>query len=537
MPKILDARGNPIESGALAEPQTARLTSLHREFAEHPARGLTPQRLYSLLTAAERGDLVRQAELFDDMEERDTHLYAEMSKRKRAILTLDWRIDPPPGASAAEEDMAAFAEERVRAVAELEDVMLDALTAIGHGYACLEMSWAPYGRERLPDRIEMRPHTWFTLDQATRTDIRLRSTGSIDGEALNPFGWIVHTHKSRSGYLARSGLYRTLVWPYLFKNYAARDLAEFLEIYGLPLRVGKYPANATRDERATLLQAVVNIGHAAAGIIPEGMLIEFQEAAKGTHDPFVAMIEWCERSVSKAILGQSIGQDSARKGSLAGASVDNEVRKDILASDARQLQGTFTRDLIYPILAVNKGLQDIRRCPRMVFDVREVEDIQAFSTSLPALVGMGMRIPAKWAHEKLNIPEADEKEAVLEQRAAPAFPGMPEDEPPPDDAPAKPGKAALKFTPAADRLTPPQVQDALADALDRQAAPAVGELLDQVRTLVDQATDMAQLRDMLLDAYAGLDSRKLSEVMALGIATANLAGRFDVAENSGEIEK
>lgn len=532
MPRIVDARGNPIESKTLYEPQTARMGSLHQEFADHPARGLTPQRLYSILTAAEQGDLVRQSDLFDDMEERDAHLFAEMGKRKRAILTLDWRVEPPPGASKAEEDLAQFAEERLRAVADLEDVMLDALTAVGHGYSCLELSWAQFGAERLPETIEMRPHSWFTLDRATRTQIRLRGN-SIEGDVLNPFGWIVHTHKSRSGYLGRAGLYRALVWPYLFKNYAARDLAEFLEIYGLPLRVGKYPANATKDERSTLLNAVVNIGHAAAGIIPEGMLIEFQEAAKGTHDPFVAMIEWCERSVSKAILGQSIGQDSARKGSLAGAEVDNEVRKDILTSDARQLQGTFTRDLVFPILAVNKGFQDPRRCPRMLFEVREVEDLKTFADSLPKLTGMGMRIPAKWAHDKLNIPEADDNEPVLANAA-------PEPGPEPeivDEQPAKPGKAALKFTPAADRFTPPRVQAALADSLDRQAAPAIEDMLGQIRQMVDQADSLEQLRDWLLDAYEGLDSSRLADVMALGIATANLAGRFDVAGEGGDLPR
>lgn len=524
MARILDARGNPIESKALAEPQTARLSMLHQEFADHPARGITPQKLYSILTSAEQGDLVRQAELFEDMEERDAHLFAEMGKRKRALLTLDWRVDPPPGASAAENDLAAYAEERLQAVADLEDVFLDALTAIGHGFSCLEMTWNTYGNERLPDKIEMRPHAWFTMDRATRTELRLRGQ-SIDGEPLAPFGWIVHTHKSRSGYLARSGLYRALVWPFLFKNYAVRDLAEFLEIYGLPLRLGKYPATASNDERATLLNAVVNIGHAAAGIIPEGMMIEFAEAAKGTHDPFVAMMEWCERSVSKAILGQSIGQDSARKGSLAGASVDNEVRLDILKSDARQLQGTLTRDLVYPILAVNKGIQDIRRCPRLVFDVREAEDLSLYADSLPKLTGIGMRIPSKWAHDKLNIPLPDEEEPVLQAAPQPA----------PAPAPA-PGQAALKFTPAADRMSPPQTMTALADSLDRQAAPAIEDMLAQIRQMVDQADSLEQLRDWLLDAYDGLDSARLADVMALGIATANLSGRYDVGRESGSID-
>lgn len=517
---ILDARGNPIEHKTLAEPQTAKMASLHQEFADHPARGLTPQKLHTIMTSAEQGDLVAQSDLFEDMEERDTQIFADMSKRKRALLTIDWRVEPPPNASAAETALAEYAKERLDAIADLEDVILDGLTAIGHGFSCLEMTWGKVEGERLPEKIEHRPQSWFTVDRATRSQLRLRDA-SLDGVPLNPFGWVVHQHKSRSGYIARSGLFRVLVWPYLFRNYSARDMAEFLEIYGLPLRLGKYPVNATPDERRTLLNAVVNIGHAAAGIIPEGMLIEFQEAAKGSHDPFIAMIEWAERSVSKAILGQQIGNDSARKGSLAGAEVDNEVRKDLLKSDARQLQGTLTRDLIYPILAVNKGLGDIRRCPRMVFDFRETEDIASFAESLPKLAGAGMLIPQKWAHDKLGIPEPVDGEKVLTV-------GNP---PPVDVPPEKPAKAALKYTPVADVL--PSDTNPLADVVESAAAPALQGMLEQIRALAEKADSLEQLRDWLLDAYGELDSSKMAQVMATGMGIANLTGRYDVASSHG----
>ena len=70
----------------------------------------------------------------------------------------------------------------------------------------------------------------------------------VDGAELAPFTWIVHKHQAKSGYLSRSGLHRILAWPFLFKNYAVRDLAEFLEIYGLPLRLGKYPSGASPDD-------------------------------------------------------------------------------------------------------------------------------------------------------------------------------------------------------------------------------------------------------------------------------------------------
>ena len=59
---------------ALHEPQTARLGWVSREWAEHPSRGLTPQRLHRILEDAEQGNMVAQSDLFTDMEEKDGHI-------------------------------------------------------------------------------------------------------------------------------------------------------------------------------------------------------------------------------------------------------------------------------------------------------------------------------------------------------------------------------------------------------------------------------------------------------------------------------
>ena len=109
-----------------------------------------------------------------------------------------------------------------------------------------------------------------------------------------------------------------LAWPWLFKNFAVRDLAEFLEIYGLPLRLGTYNPNTSDDKaRATLLRAVIGIGHDAAAIVPEGMKIEFKEAAKGESTPFDSMIGLMERSTSKAVLGGTLTSGEGEHGTQA----------------------------------------------------------------------------------------------------------------------------------------------------------------------------------------------------------------------------
>lgn len=53
--------------------------------------------------------------------------------------------------------------------------------------------------------------------------------------------------------------------------------------------------------------------------------------------------------------------------------------------------------------------------------------------------------------------------------------------------------------------------------------------------MVENADSLEQLRDWLLDAYEGTDATKLQQIMALGLATAQLAGRFDVASESGTL--
>lgn len=532
MATILDQTGKPIERSVLRAPQTARLAHLNGEFALHPARGLTPQRLYAILENAERGDLTGQCDLFEDMEDRDAHILCEIGKRKRALLGLEWDIVAPRNASAAEKQAAGYAKELIQDVPDLEDLLLDMGDAIGKGYACLEIEWRLDGREWVVGEICHKPQRWFRLDHATRTELRLRDL-SPDGAPLNPFGWVVHKHRAKSGYLGRAALYRTLAWPYLFKNYSVRDLAEFLEIYGLPVRIGTYPSGASDAEKATLLRAVVGIGHNAAGIIPEGMLVEFKEAAKGQSDPYLLMMDWCERSQSKAILGQTLSAEAKATGMGSGvADLQSEVRDDILRSDAAQFASTLTRDLVYPLLVLNgANLDSLRRCPRFVFDTAEPEDMKLYAESLPKLVGIGVQVPASYAHVKLRIPLPKDGEAVLTAPKPPAAFGADQNSDPAQDPPKpadkrKPIAARTAIEPADIEADAPAVQAA---RLAADSGAAMHLVHNHLSALVEQATSLEALRDDLLAAYGHLPLSDLQRLMVQGFAAAEVGGRFEVA--------
>ncbi|MCH8500161.1 MAG: DUF935 domain-containing protein [Marinobacter sp.] len=512
MVDILDHKGQPMPrkppAGPSTSPQTARVGHLYREFADHPSRGLTPAKLARILEEAEQGNLISQARLAEDMEEKDAHLFAELSKRRRALLGLNWDLRPPKDATAQEKVWTASIEGMIRDM-DWEGMVYDASAAILYGYACLEYDWERSDGQWQLQAADYRQPDWFTTPAHDRDKLVLRTADGM-GEFLQPMGWLVHVHKSKSGYLARGGLARILAWPYLFRNYSARDLAEFLEIYGLPLRLGKYPAGASETEKSTLMKAVMNIGHAAAGIIPQGMELEFQEAAQGASDPFMAMMRWAESSMSKAILGGTLTSQTSESGGGAYAlgQVHNEVRHDILVSDARQIARSLTRDLVAPLARLNTPM---KRMPSFVFETSLPEDLKLYADALPKLA-RGMKIPARWAHEKLGIPQPEGDEPVLDFGQASGFAPLRNRAP-----------VAVLRTQQATPLTP----DEQTQRLGRDAEPMVQDWVGQIQQLLERVGSMEELADELLTLYPGLDTQDMSSLIGDALMAAELAGRYE----------
>ena len=532
--KILDQHGNPLDTGVLREPQTARVAALAHHLVQSQLDGLTPAKAARILRDADNGDIVAQHQLFDDMADRDAHLRCEFDKRRGAVLGLDWSIAPPANASRAEKKLAAWVEEILRDVVDdLEDVILALMDAVGHGFAPVEIEWQRWGTEWLP-KFHPRPQTWFKLD-TTRRALRL-DDGSSDGAEPIPMGWIMHQHvKAKTGYLGRMGLSRVLVWPFLYKAYSVGDFAEFLETYGLPIIVGKYPQSATPEDMSSLMRGVTALGHDARAIMPEQMAIEIQKiTGSGSGTPHLEMVRWADAAQSKAVLGQVLSAEAKATGMGSGvADLHADVRRDILVSDARQIAGTLTRDLVYPLLALNRGgIDSYRRCPRWVFDLGTPEDLKAYAEALPALAQGGARIPVSWVHEKLRIPEAADDEAVFGAVPAPDLIPDARKMVQPSDQPAA-LTARYRVASLASRLeTGAAVDpaDRLLPALAPQAEAQVAAWRNDIEAMLAAANSLEEFREQLLARYEHLPADELVTVMATALSAIHLGGRSEVLD-------
>jgi phage gp29-like protein len=526
MPTLYDHLDRPVELGRLREEEAGpTVTGVRQVLSGHPAQGLTPVRLARLLRAAEDGDPTAYLELAEEMEEKDLHYRSVLATRKYQVSGLDITVEA--ATDAAEDVRAADLIRDWLSRDELRDELFDILDAVGKGYSLTEIIWDTSGGQWLPARLEWRDPRWFQFDRVDGRTPMLLSEGG-QPVPLSPYKYIYHVHHSKSGLPIRGGLARAVAWGYLFKNFDIKAWVEFAEMFGVPLRVGKYGPGASEKDKAVLLQAVRSISRDAAAIIPASMTIEFIEAKiSGSIALFEKLAEFLDRQTSKAVLGQTGTTDVGQH--VGTADAHEHVRQDIEEADARQLSATLNRDLVRPVVDLNLGPRKLY--PKIVIKRINAEDLTALADNLKKLVPLGLKVGMSTVRDKFGLPDPAPDEELLHapgQEQIAVDPGQPDPVALPQGRQAAASRRAVA---AASPAAPAQVMDAVdvavAEELDSWQ-PLVDPLLVSVRALLDdclaQGLTLDEFERRLPDVLAGQDAAALADHLARMGFMARLAG-------------
>jgi phage gp29-like protein len=387
------------------KPETRELSavSLLERWSSYPSSGLTPNRLAGIFREADQGNIYRQMELFEEMEEKDTHLTAILQTRKMAVLSKDYEV-MPFSKTPEDEEIAARVGEIVYAIPSLEEALLDLLDAIGKGFALSEIFWEVTDGQARVSELRWIPQKKVVFGEDWKPRLM---TSEANWQGVTPPLWkvIYHRYKARSGHANRSGVLRVVGWMYLLKNFALKDWAAFNEVFGMPLRLGKYDATSSPADREALVQAIRNLGSDAAGVISKATEIEFVEATSrsGGVNPYQLMAEFCNREMSKAVLGQTLTTDTAGStGTFAAATVHGQVRRDLVEADAQALSATLREQLLRPLVGFNFGWD--KPVPWFRFRFEEEEDLKALSEVFRNLAAMGFPLDMEHVAERFGIP-------------------------------------------------------------------------------------------------------------------------------------
>lgn len=88
--------------------------------------------LARIFREADEGNVRAQMELFEEMEEKDTHLFSQMQTRKLAVTGLDWEVQPF-SEDEIDKEIADFIDEQLKGIENFDEVLIDMLDAIGKG--------------------------------------------------------------------------------------------------------------------------------------------------------------------------------------------------------------------------------------------------------------------------------------------------------------------------------------------------------------------------------------------------------------------
>ena len=512
---LYDYANRPIKRQDLTREIAAPvLAGVRTIWTDTVASGLTPATLAGVLQAAAMGDHDSQLTLAEEMEERDLHYACELSKRKLAVGRLPITVE-----AASDDAKDIEIADAVRALtkrAGVRGLVKDALDALGKGFSVSEIMWDRTGSKWWPAGYEYRDPRWFTWDKVSLRRLLLKDESNIDGIPLAPYKFIVHVPRIKSGIPIRGGLARLAAWAFMCKGYTVKDWLAFAEVFGMPLRMGKYGPSASEADKNVLRMAVANLGSDAAAIFPESMQVELVEAAKSSsQDFFKILADYLDTQISKGILGQTASA-SGTPGKLGDEKLQSEVRDDIRDDDAEQLEETIQRDLVQPFVDLNFGPQEAY--PQIQLRAPESEDLAAHADALAKLVPLSLRVEQSVVRDRFGWPDPDKNAKPEDLLGAP---------------PAAPAAGLNRALNRAQTL--PVATDGvgrLAGHLADRADGPVTEWVEHLRQLSTEANSLEELRDMVAGAFPGMPVDRLAAIMGEEMMRAEMIGRSEVADGA-----
>jgi phage gp29-like protein len=395
--------------------KTIAVVPLKDNFFTYPSYGLTPERLGRIFREADDGDPVRQMELFCEIEEKDPHIFSQFQIRKLKIQGLDWTVFPADDSDTSEKALIAV-RNMLKSVLTY-DSTLDMLDAIPKGYSASQIMWdVSEGQADIAglEWIDPRCITFLNDDFSPRI---LTVDESSYGIPFPPNKVFWFRYKARSGYDTRAGILRVCAWMYLFKNYAIKDWSSFAEVYGMPLRLGRYDPMANEESRNALIRAVRSLGTDAAGIISKDTEIEFVTASGGSGGDAVyeSLVNFCDAQCSKAIRGQvhTASSESKGIGTYGMGKADDSIAYELMEADAVSLAGAINAQIIAPFVRFNFGPITP---PVFSFAYKRPENLVDLVPIYQMLAGIGFPLSQEHLSERFGVPMMSKDETPLASR-------------------------------------------------------------------------------------------------------------------------
>lgn len=313
----------------------------------------------------------------------DDQVFSTLQQRIGGVVSRNWNVVPgdendPRSVEAAEklnDNLSRLGWDRVTR---------KMLFATFYGYSVAECLWEVRdGLFQFAD-LRVRHARRFRYDDVG--NLRLITRVNWNGEMLpDRKFWVATAGASDDDEIYGRGLAEWLYWPTLFKRNGLRFWNNFLDKFGAPTAIGKYPAGTPQDQVNNLLSALQAIQTDTGIAIPERMIIELLQVAKSGVADYEQLCRYMDECIAKVVLSQTMTtQDGS---SLSQAQVHAGVKLEVVKSDADLLSDSFNAGPARWWTDFNYG-PDVAS-PRVMRDVEEETDTKLAAETDGLLKALG----------------------------------------------------------------------------------------------------------------------------------------------------
>jgi len=296
----------------------------------------------------------------------DPHIFTCMRNLAYGVSRLPWTVNPFDEKSAASKKQAEEMRSFYAGLRWFKKLFRYLIFGEFYPFSAAGLQW---NRDYMLDGyVRINPVRWRWDIQSNSLRLEVQSQGGgLTLQPINRRGYIIYEAELEPGGVRERGLWRKVLWLWMFMNFSWAAWVRFAEAYGNPYIWAFF---SRPEDKESVLEGVLALDANARGVFPEGTDIKLQEASRySTNALYNAIIDAAQAGITKVILGHQLNTDAkSGTGTLAGkaaADVSQENKEGV----ADNLEETIQEDIGTPFATWHYGEDVVARNEFGVFKI------------------------------------------------------------------------------------------------------------------------------------------------------------------------
>lgn len=338
---------------------------MQTRYASVTGAGLEPTTIWNVQVQRNNGYPAQWTELCEAIIERDGTLGSVIDTRRFSVVDKPFRVHPARRDELSEA-LTKIVERIIDQIDSFDQSIEDLLSAPAYGYAVAENVWKEAVKIRVPTLKGSETLTldvprsiewihWKHVRFDRNTDEPYLVLGS--GEYSFPNAKLIFHSSAGTGLIERRGFMGACTWLSAAKRWSERDWLIYGKLFGIPQILAQFPDGKEEYEehRDKYTQWLKDWGEGIPALLPDSLTVNLTREASGrSGDVHGSIIGWANQEIMKRVLGSTLTVEMGSNGSWAAADTHRDAPYMRSRADARKLAATLRRDLLTPILEVNK---------------------------------------------------------------------------------------------------------------------------------------------------------------------------------------